>query len=50
MTSLERIFFYSSKLPQEMDNNEIIPSSDWPSKGEIVFDDVTFRFYFIFLF
>jgi hypothetical protein len=49
MTSLERIFFYSTKLPQEKDNKEITPEENWPSKGAVTFDNVTFRFVYYFI-
>jgi hypothetical protein len=49
MTSLERIFFYSTKLPQEKDKLEITPDKTWPSKGAVTFENVTFRFFFFFL-
>jgi hypothetical protein len=50
MTSLERIFFYSTKLPQEKENVEIKPEESWPEKGAIEFQKVTFRLILIFFF
>ncbi|KAK2954768.1 Multidrug resistance-associated protein [Blattamonas nauphoetae] len=44
MTSYERINFYSSKLPQESTHSSIVPPPDWPSQGEVVFSDVSFRY------
>ncbi|KAA6384714.1 MAG: ABC transporter: Multidrug resistance-associated protein, ATP binding protein, partial [Streblomastix strix] len=47
MTSYDRIRFYSSNLPQEVKRSNIDPidpPQDWPSKGQIQFDTVTFRY------
>ncbi|KAA6377566.1 MAG: putative Multidrug resistance-associated protein [Streblomastix strix] len=47
MTSYDRIRFYSLNLPQEVKRsniNPIDPPQDWPSKGQIQFDNVTFRY------
>ncbi|KAH7828103.1 putative Multidrug Resistance Associated Protein (MRP) [Monocercomonoides exilis] len=53
MTSYQRIEFYSTKLPQERDNNregeKRTPSEEakiprnWPTEGTVTFDHVTFR-------
>ncbi|KAK2950278.1 Multidrug resistance-associated protein [Blattamonas nauphoetae] len=44
MTSYERINFYSTKLPQESTHASIVPPPDWPTQGEVVFSDVSFRY------
>ncbi|KAA6397487.1 MAG: putative Multidrug resistance-associated protein [Streblomastix strix] len=47
MTSLDRIRFYSSNLPQEVKRSNIdpiYPDNSWPDKGGIEFDNVTFRY------
>ncbi|KAA6391444.1 MAG: ABC transporter: Multidrug resistance-associated protein, ATP binding protein [Streblomastix strix] len=47
MTSYDRIRFYSSNLPQEVKRSNIDPvdpDNHWPSKGQIQFDNVTFRY------
>ncbi|KAA6397480.1 MAG: ABC transporter: Multidrug resistance-associated protein, ATP binding protein [Streblomastix strix] len=45
MTSFDRIRFYSSKLPQEKsETNPVDPPQDWPLKGQIQYDSVTFRY------
>jgi hypothetical protein len=42
MIGYERILFYSTKLPQEMENNEIEPKNDWPDEGKV--KKIFFRF------
>ncbi|KAH7825716.1 putative Multidrug Resistance Associated Protein (MRP) [Monocercomonoides exilis] len=44
MTNLERIRFYSTKLPQESKRVEVEPAPSWPSEGEVSFEDVSFRY------
>ncbi|KAA6398603.1 MAG: putative ATP-binding cassette sub-family C member Sur, partial [Streblomastix strix] len=47
MTSYGRIRTYSKKLPQEVSRSEINPvdpPKNWPQKGQIEFEKVTFRY------
>eukprot|EP00770_Monocercomonoides_exilis_P016346 MONOS_16300.1-p1 / transcript=MONOS_16300.1 / gene=MONOS_16300 / organism=Monocercomonoides_exilis_PA203 / gene_product=Multidrug Resistance Associated Protein (MRP) / transcript_product=Multidrug Resistance Associated Protein (MRP) / location=Mono_scaffold01629:720-2912(-) / protein_length=731 / sequence_SO=supercontig / SO=protein_coding / is_pseudo=false len=44
MTNLERIRFYSTRLPQETKRVEVEPVPSWPSEGEVSFEDVSFRY------
>lgn len=45
MTSLERVFFYSTKLPQETDEPNVKePEPSWPAEGKVEFDHVSFRY------
>ncbi|KAK2947791.1 Multidrug resistance-associated protein [Blattamonas nauphoetae] len=44
MTSFERVRFYSTKLPQETKISSVTPPPEWPQKGQIQFDHVTFRY------
>jgi len=51
MTSVERVLEYA-ELPNENDendddeekNNDKRPPKEWPSRGEITFEDVSFRY------
>ncbi|KAH7832364.1 putative Multidrug Resistance Associated Protein (MRP) [Monocercomonoides exilis] len=44
MTSLERVQFYSTKLPQETKRVEVEPEASWPSEGAVSFENVSFRY------
>ncbi|KAH7820908.1 putative Multidrug Resistance Associated Protein (MRP) [Monocercomonoides exilis] len=48
MTSYQRIKFYSTQLPQELDHTKkdgaIDPPENWPSEGKVEYDNVTFRY------
>ncbi|KAH7823453.1 putative Multidrug Resistance Associated Protein (MRP) [Monocercomonoides exilis] len=50
MTSYQRLDFYSSHLPQELEYSKINkkvaiePPADWPQKGNVNFEHVTFRY------
>ncbi|KAK2963551.1 Multidrug resistance-associated protein [Blattamonas nauphoetae] len=43
MTSFERVQFYSTRLPQESTSSSISPPKEWPSVGNVNFENVTFR-------
>ncbi|XP_044268136.1 probable multidrug resistance-associated protein lethal(2)03659 isoform X2 [Tribolium madens] len=43
MTSVERIFEYT-QVPPEPDQGKKIPPKDWPSAGNIDFDDVSMKY------
>lgn len=42
MTSVERIQYYSSQLPQERQTG-MVPPSSWPADGVVRFEHVSFR-------
>ncbi|KAK2964796.1 Multidrug resistance-associated protein [Blattamonas nauphoetae] len=44
MTCFERVQFYSTNLPQETSVNSISPPKEWPSVGNVNFENVTFRY------
>ncbi|KAH7827869.1 putative Multidrug Resistance Associated Protein (MRP) [Monocercomonoides exilis] len=44
MTNLERVKFYSKKLPQETKKVEVEPDANWPSEGQIEYENVSFRY------
>lgn len=46
MNSAERLIAYATELPLEADYKvpEMSPPEDWPTKGEIVFEDVSFAY------
>lgn len=46
MNSAERIIFYATELPTEADYKkpEVCPPDSWPSKGDIIFEDVNFAY------
>ncbi|KAK2960698.1 Multidrug resistance-associated protein [Blattamonas nauphoetae] len=44
MTCFERINFYSTRLPQESTSSSISPPKEWPSVGNVNFENVTFRY------
>jgi ATP-binding cassette subfamily C (CFTR/MRP) protein 4 len=44
MTSVERIVEYSNLDGEDVKTGRIMPSSDWPQHGKIIFDDVSFSY------
>ncbi len=44
MTSVERIVEYSTIETEKLEDSIIKPPEDWPQKGEIVFDNVSFSY------
>nr|UOU03343.1 ATP-binding cassette subfamily C4-4-2 [Brachionus rubens] len=44
MTSVERVFEYCKLETEPLEIGHRKPPSDWPSKGEIKFEDVSFRY------
>ncbi|KAK2940037.1 Multidrug resistance-associated protein [Blattamonas nauphoetae] len=44
MTSFERVQFYSTSLPQETSVSSVSPPKEWPSVGNVRFENVTFRY------
>jgi ABC-type multidrug transport system fused ATPase/permease subunit len=44
MTGYERILFYSTKLPQESHAFSVTPPQEWPTRGQLDYEGVTFRY------
>nr|CAH7759997.1 unnamed protein product [Callosobruchus chinensis] len=44
MTSIERISEYSQQEPEEKEGKVTPPSTEWPSQGQIVFEQVSVRY------
>ncbi|KAK2956617.1 Multidrug resistance-associated protein [Blattamonas nauphoetae] len=46
MASLQRVKFYAEKVPQEIKKRESAKEvrASWPEKGEVVFENVSFRY------
>lgn len=45
MTSVERILEYCSLEPEAPRETDTKPPADWPSKGEIEFDNMSFKYH-----
>lgn len=45
MTSVERILEYCSLEPEAPRETDIKPPVEWPSKGEIEFDNMSFKYH-----
>ncbi|KAK2956863.1 Multidrug resistance-associated protein [Blattamonas nauphoetae] len=44
MTSFERVQFYANKIPQETKQDTVAVAPTWPPRGDITFEDVSFRY------
>jgi ATP-binding cassette subfamily C (CFTR/MRP) protein 4 len=44
MTAVERVLEYSDLDCEPLDKGQLRAPKDWPTKGEIVFEDVSFRY------
>jgi ABC-type multidrug transport system fused ATPase/permease subunit len=44
MTSVERIVEYTNIDGEKLDERQIKPGSDWPTNGEVLFEDVSFAY------
>jgi ATP-binding cassette subfamily C (CFTR/MRP) protein 5 len=44
MTSFQRIRFYSTSLPQETTLAPVSPPPEWPQRGQVDYEGVTFRY------
>ena len=44
MTSVERVMEYSNLQSEPLNQGRKKPPADWPSNGEIIYDDVSFSY------
>lgn len=45
MTSVERILEYTDLEPEAPSETDVKPPKDWPAKGKIVFENMSFKYH-----